>query len=57
MKLLRNKFLKKQEVLGRTNLLIFCAAIQQFFYCYMCIRCRLNGFTELLPSTESGINI
>jgi hypothetical protein len=26
----------------------------QFFYCCVCIRCRGNSFTELLPSNDLG---
>jgi hypothetical protein len=30
---------------------------QQFFYCCMCIRCRGNGFTEPLPSIDTGMRM
>jgi hypothetical protein len=29
----------------------------QFFYCCVCIRCRRNMFTKLLPSNDGGIYI
>jgi hypothetical protein len=28
--------------------------VQQFFYCCVCIRCRRNGFKELMPSNDRG---
>jgi hypothetical protein len=31
--------------------------IQQFFYCFLCIRCRGNVFTEPLPSNDVGIHV
>jgi hypothetical protein len=50
----------KQEVLGRTNRVICLLRnaphtkrrVHEFLYCWMCIRCRGNVFTERLPKNE-----
>jgi hypothetical protein len=52
----------KQEVLGRTNRLLSLIKhrphrrrrVTQFFYCGVCVRCRGNVFTKLLPSNNMG---
>jgi hypothetical protein len=51
----------KQEVLGRTNRILslihgpHCKRrLQQFFYCSVCIRYRVNVSTEPLPSNDTG---
>jgi hypothetical protein len=31
--------------------------VQQLFYCYVCVCCRGNVFTEPLPSSDKGIHI
>jgi hypothetical protein len=54
---------QQQEDLGRTNRLLFLIRhgqhwkrrIQQFFYCFVCIRYRGNVSTEPLPSNDRGI--
>jgi hypothetical protein len=53
----------EQEVLGRTNRLLslirhgphWKRRVQQFFYCYVCIRCRGNISIEPLPSNDRRI--
>jgi hypothetical protein len=30
--------------------------VQQFFYCWVCISCRANVFTEPLPSNDRGVH-
>jgi hypothetical protein len=55
-------FLKKQEVLGRINRLLFLIRqgphwkrrVQQFFYCCVCISYRGKVSTEPLPSNNKG---
>jgi hypothetical protein len=52
-----------QDVLGRTNRLLSLTRrgphwkrrVQQFLYCYVCIRYRGNVSTEPLPSNDKGI--
>jgi hypothetical protein len=57
-------FLKCEiQVLGKTNRLISLIRhgpywkwhVQQFFYCSVCIRYRVNVSTEPLPSNDTGI--
>jgi hypothetical protein len=50
-----------QEVLGRSNRLLSfdtrtnrIRRVQQFFYCFTCIRCSCNVFIESLPSRGRG---
>jgi hypothetical protein len=57
---LNNQLVTKQEVLGRTNLLLslirhgphWKRRVQQFLYCCVCIRYRRNISTENLPSND-----
>jgi hypothetical protein len=54
----------KQEVLGRTNLLLslirhgphWKRRVQQLFYCCVCIRYCGNVSTEPLPSNDGGMH-
>jgi hypothetical protein len=54
-----------QEVLGRTNRLLslirhgphWKRRVQQFFYCFVCIRYRGKVSTEPSPSNDRGIHI
>jgi hypothetical protein len=54
-----------KQVLGRTNRLLslirhgqhWKRRVQQFFYCYVCIRYHCNVSTEPLPSNDRGVHI